>query len=241
MNEAGTTTLLPLGEAPHSPMSQPSIPDYMLKTYNWAYVDPANVAMLDNDFVVWTILWTNRKKLMHASHSEFHAGQKVLQAAHVYGSFTPELAKVVGPKGRLDVIDVVPVQVEHGRRKLAPFPQARIWQGDAATPGSDSYDAVSCYFLLHEIPDDYKHKVVNALLDRVLPGGKAVFVDYHDPHRLHPLRAFMYFIFRWLEPYTLSLIKNQIWDFARDTQRFSWRKETLFGGLYQKVVAKRLA
>ena len=243
MNDASHTTILPLTEAVSAPSSRPaapSIPGYMIETYNWAYVDPRNVALLDRNIVVDTILWTNRVKLMNASHCEFRAGQKVLQAAHVYGTFTPELAKVVGPDGRLDVIDVVPVQVEHGRRKLAPYPQARIWLGDAATPPEESYDAVSCYFLLHEMPDDYKLNVVNALLERVEPGGKVVWIDYHKPSNWFPLKAFMYFIFHWLEPYAFGVLDKEIRDYARNADRFGWRKETYFGGLYQKVVAERI-
>ena len=244
MNDASQTTFLPLTEAAHAPLSRPAapcIPGYMMETYNWAYVDPRNVALLDRNIVVDTILWTNRVKLMNASHSEFKAGQKVLQAAHVYGTFTPELAKVVGPEGRLDVIDVVPVQVEHGRKKLAPYPQARIWLGDAATPPEETYDAVSCYFLLHEMPDDYKLKVVNSLLERVDVGGKVVFIDYHKPAPWHPLKAFMYFIFHWLEPYAFGVLDKEIRDYAEKAGNFTWKKETLFGRLYQKVVATRVA
>lgn len=228
-----------VARAPFAEVAFPCIPDYMKETYDWAYINPRNVALLDNNLVVWTILWGNRKKLMRISHSEFRPGQKVLQAAHVYGSFTVDLARLVGPEGQIDVIDIVPIQVEHGRRKLAGMPQAHVRLADAASPGGGPYDGVSSYFLLHEMPDNYKYAVVNALLDCVAPGGKAVFVDYHKPHRFHPLRKLMYFIFNWLEPYAFGLLENEIESFAREAEAFTWRKETYFGGLYQKVVAER--
>ena len=90
---------------------------------------------------------------------------------------------------------------------------------------------------MHELPDDYKQGVAKALLDSVRPGGKVVFVDYHKPHWTHPLKYVTSLVFDTLEPYAKSLWRNDIADFAGNDPRFSWRKETYFGGLYQKVVA----
>lgn len=244
MTDSSKATRAPFAEAISAPFPRetslsPSIPDYMIQTYSWAYINPLCVALLDHTFVVSLILWGNHKKLMGQALGEIGAGQSVFQASHVYGSFTSELAKVVGPQGRLEVIDVVPVQVERCRRKLANLPQARVRLADAATPGDGIYDVVSSYFLLHEVPDDYKRAIVNALLDRVGPGGKAVFVDYHKPLSRHPLKNLMNFIFRTLEPYACGLMDIEISDLARDAGAFTWRKQTYFGGLYQKVVAER--
>jgi hypothetical protein len=49
----------------------------------------------------------------------------------------------------------------------------------------------------------------------------------------------MSLIFDALEPFAKSLWRNEIADFATDKTAFDWRKETYFGGLYQKVVAER--
>lgn len=239
MKDSNKTTRAPFAEAASAPFKGPSIPDYMTKTYSWAYINPVCVALLDHAFVVSVILWGKHKKLMGEALSEFQAGQKVLQAAHVYGNFTTELARKVGPRGRLDVIDVMPIQVERCRRKLAGLAQAKVRLADAAAPVGGTYDAASSYFLLHETPDDYKRAIVNALLSSVGPGGKAVFVDYHNPDGGHPLKGVMNFIFNALEPYAFSLLNNEISGFARNADAFTWRKRTYFGGLYQKVVAER--
>jgi hypothetical protein len=77
------------------------------------------------------------------------------------------------------------------------------------------------------------------LLDSVRPGGKVVFVDYHKPHWVHPLRLVSGVIFDTLEPYAKGLWRHEIVEFAGNGERFDWRKETYFGGLYQKVVATR--
>lgn len=215
------------------------LPDYLVNTYTWAYLRPASVLLLDNPFVVSAILWGNFSRLLRAACDEFRAGQRILQAASVYGSLSTNLAETVGREGRLEVIDIAPIQAENCRRKLAAYPQASVRVADAAAPGGGFYDGVCCFFLLHEIPDDQKRAVVNALLRSVVPGGKVVFVDYHRPWPFHPSRMVMEGVFRWLEPYAHGLISREIWDFAAQREDFHWRKETYFGDLYQKVVAVR--
>ncbi len=226
---------------PPSAALAPAIPDYLMDTYYWAYLNPRNVRLLDREIVVSVILWGQHRRLRREAFRELRPGQNVLQPACVYGDFSPALARHLGPRGRLEVIDVAPIQVAGCRRKLRGFPQATVRHADAAAPGGGPYDAVCCYFLLHELPEDYKRAVVDALLMSVVPGGKVVFMDYHRPHRAHPLKGVMSLIFDALEPYAKSLWHHEIADFAGAADGFVWRKETFFGGLYQKTVARRLA
>jgi len=95
-----------------------------------------------------------------------------------------------------------------------------------------------CFFLLHEVPDNHKREVVDGLLSSLAPGGKLVFVDYHKPAPFHPLKGPMSVVFDCLEPFAKSLWHREISSFATSPERFTWRKETYFGGLYQKVVAE---
>lgn len=214
-----------------------AIPDYLLDVYAWAYLNPRNVRLLDRDIVVSTILWGNNHRLQQAAFAEFEPGQTVLQPAHVYGDMVPNLARSLGPEGHLEVIDVAPIQVEHCRRKLAGFPWARARCADARDPGGGRYDAVCSFFLVHEMPDDYKRDVVDALLASVVPGGKVVFIDYHRPHWAHPLKWVTALVFAMLEPFAKSLWRHEIAEYASRPEGFAWRKETYFGGLFQKVVA----
>ncbi len=215
------------------------IPDYLVKTYTWAYLTPASLLVFDNPFVTSSILWGNMLRLVRAACGEFEPGQRIMQAANAYGNLSVELARTVGPDGRLDVLDVAPLQVEHCRKKLAEFPQARVKLADVSAPSGHLYDGVCCFFLLHEIPDDKKLAVVDSLLASVPPGGKVVFVDYHKTVRAHPLRPVMHMVFRWLEPFAYGLVDREISAFASDRDSFTWTKETFFGDLYQKVVAVR--
>ncbi len=67
--------------------SVPVIPDYLQKTYYWAYLNPRNVKLLDREWIVRTILWQQHHRLSQAAISEIEPGQNVLQRACVYGNF----------------------------------------------------------------------------------------------------------------------------------------------------------
>jgi hypothetical protein len=215
------------------------VPAYMHEVYGWAYLNPRNVKLLDREIIVSLILWGNNQRLKQALLIEITPETTVLQAAHVYGTLIPEIASKLSHPGQLDVVEVSPLQAGICRKKLRKFPQAVVRICDVATLRIQPRDVVSCFFLLHEIPGDYKRAVVNTLLDHVASGGKAVFVDYHKPVRLHPLRGVMNLIWRKLEPFTIELLETEIETLADDSPDFTWSKETFFGGLYQKVVATR--
>ena len=224
--------------APVRPRGEVPVPHYLRDVYTWAYLDPRNVQLLDREWVVGVILWGQNHRLSDAAFADIEPGRKVLLPASVYGDLVPAMARHIGPSGKLDVIDVAAVQVARCRQKIRDFPWASVRRGDARKPGGE-YDVVCCYFLMHELPDAEKHAVVNALLDSVRPGGKAIFVDYHKPHWAHPLKWLMALVFATLEPFARSLWRNAIKDFATCPERFQWRTETYFGGLYQKTVAER--
>lgn len=216
------------------------LPAYLREVYAWAYLTPALAKVLDRQPVVEAILWGNARRLAARVLSEMQPGWRVLQPAAVYGTFSRQLAAALGPNGSLTVTDIAPLQVKRTHAKLADLPQARVELCDAGEPGRGPYDAVTCFFLLHEVPEDMKTRIVQALLGGVGPGGKAVFVDYHRPHPAHPLRPVMQLVFAWLEPFARALWTRSIADYAGSlATQFDWRKQTLFGSLYQIVVATR--
>ena len=222
-----------------SDKAESSVPNYLRDTYTWAYLRPSSVRLLDRFLAVNTILWGNYPRLLRAALAELRPGQRVYQPACVYGDFSSQVLEALGPDGHLDVGDVAPVQVENCRRKLRDYDNARVQLHDAAVNLSETYDVVCSFFLLHEVPETYKHSIVDTLLDAVEPGGKVVFVDYHGPHWAHPLKWFMRFINDTLEPFANALWANEIASYASQPDEYSWSKETYFGGLYQKVVAER--
>lgn len=217
------------------------LPAYLRDVYSWAYLTPWLAGLLDRQIVVQAILWGNAQTLIDDTLAQIGPGQRVFQPAAVYGGFSRQLARKVGPAGRLEVRDVAPLQVDLTRRKLADLPQARVDWGDAAAPVEPGvFDAVTCFFLLHEVPDDIKGSIVGAMLSLVGPRGKAIFVDYHRPARWHPLKPLMRLVFEYLEPFASGMWDKDIAGWAGPAAgAFTWRKRTRFGGLYQLAVAER--
>lgn len=217
--------------------SNQAIPDYLREVYDWAYLNRRNARLLDDDLIVAALLWGNSRVLRRAVLSELAAGDNVLQAAHVYGQLSPAIARKVGSTGRLEVIDVAPLQVALCRLKLKSYPNARATTSNATSVEKNKYDAAVCFFLLHELPVAYKRSVVDSLLACVVPGGKVIFIDYHKPAPWHPLRGIMRKIFQSLEPFAEEMWHNKISDFASKPDAYTWHTETYFGGLYHKTVA----
>lgn len=222
-----------------SPAGAPEIPDYLQDTYYWAYLNPRNVRLLDREIVVRTILWQQHRRLQRLAFADIDPGSRVLQSSNVYGSFSPNLAEHIGPDGSLDLVDVAEVQVNSARRKLQAYPQATVHHANILHFDKGLFDTVCCYFLLHELPDIHKREAVNLFLDRIVPGGRVVFVDYHKPRWWHPLKLITSLVFDTLEPFAKGMWRNEIWEFATRPEQYSWRKETCFGDLFQKVVVTR--
>lgn len=229
-----------IASKPHVvPDAGPEIPAYLNDTYYWAYISPKNVPMLDRDIVVRTILWQQHKKLQKIAFEEIEEGQSAYQPASVYGDFGANLAHKVGPTGSVLIADVAPIQVRRCREKLADIPQATVRHANCLYPTGDKYDVICCYFLMHEVPEDYKRGITDTLLASLNPGGKLIYVDYHKPHWAHPLKLITSIVFDWLEPFAKSLWRHEISEFATESDLYTWRKSTYFGGLFQRVIAER--
>lgn len=227
------------GRTKIEPGSAPTIPEYLSKTYRWAYLDERNANYLDHDFIVRTILWQQHKRLEQTVFAEIGQGQRVLQAACVYGSFSANLAEHIGTEGKLEIVDVSDLQVRKCIDKMSEYRSTTVRHENILHLPDDNFDAVCCYFLLHELPDDYKPKAIRKLLHSVRSGGKVIFIDYHKPHWAHPIKPLTSLIFRLLEPYAKGLWHHNIETFAGEAADMEWRKETFFGGLFQKVIATR--
>ena len=217
------------------------VPDYMTEVYDWAYVNPKRVDLLDRNLVVRVLLFLNDQRLMRAYLSEIEPGMRVWQVAHVYGDLVKKAADKVGPSGAFHLTDITPAQIEHANRKLADKPWAKVIRGDAATfpgHGPEKYDLICNFFLLHEVPEDKKYQIVNNMLTQLPKGGKAVFVDYHNPAKWQPVRYILNIVNELLEPFAKALWDKEISHYAQNAERFIWEKRTFFGGVYQCLVVR---
>lgn len=217
------------------------IPAYLTETYWWAYVHPSAVSLFERQWLVNAILWGNFPRLRDAALEALGdpLEGKTLQIACVYGDFSPRLARCVGAGGQLDVIDVLPIQLRNLKAKLAPDAPVRTHLCDSSALPFDhaAYRQTVLFFLLHEQPEDVRRKTLAEAVRVTQPGGKIVIVDYHLPRAWHPLRYLFRPILRWLEPFALDLWHDEVLKWLPEgIDRAQIRKDTYFGGLYQRLV-----
>ena len=145
----------------------------------------------------------------------------------------------MAPGGKLDVVDVLPIQLRNLRQKLSPLAPVTLHQYDSTALGFEdaSYDQAIVFFLLHEQPAAARRQTLREALRVVKPGGKLVLVDYHLPRRLHPLRYLFRPVLHALEPFALDLWRHEIMEWLPESVSAAQiRKQTYYGGLYQKLV-----
>lgn len=233
-----------LGSPRDEETRSPDVPEYLQKTYWWAYLHPRAVKIFEHQWIVNLILWGNFARLRDSALDEMGKtiSGRILQVACVYGDFTGKLAQRLAPGARLDVIDVASIQVKNLKRKLGNrsnvFPDRQ--NADSLSFAHGSFDQVVVFFLLHELPAEVRTRTVAEVLRVVKPGGKVVFVDYHRPVWQNPHRYLMQPILKTLEPFALDLWKTEIADWVSEADApAAIDKTTFFGGLYQKVVMTR--
>lgn len=222
----------------------PGIPQYLERIYWWAYVHPRAVRVFEREWLVNLILLGNYARLRDAALEEIDlsGGARTLQIACVYGDLTKRLLARVGDQGFLDVVDVLPLQLENLRRKLPRDSRATLHCRDSTALGfpDASYDRVLLFFLLHEQPEDVRRATLAEALRVTRPGGRIVVMDYHRPFAWHPLRPFLRLVLGRLEPYALDLWRDDLTQYLpAGNVPAALHERTYFGGLYQKVVLVR--
>ena len=223
----------------------PAIPAYLQKYYWWAYVHPNAVKVFERPWLIDAILWGNYARLRDAALDALgdRLPGRTIQIACAYGDVSLELAKrVQAGGGALDVVDVVPAQLDNLARKWTKGSSARLLLADsAALPAQDAtYDRALLFFLLHEQPEDVRRRTLAEAFRVVKPGGRIVILDYARPHWWHPLRYLFAPVLAWLEPFALDLWRRSVatwlpspWDRKAPTPR------RFFGGLYQLLTIER--
>ncbi len=226
------------------------VPAYLRLHYWWAYVHPTAVWVFERAWLVNLILWFNYRRLSEAALTALAIDSpdgavlgRTLQIACVYGDLTERLSRRVELRGgRLDVVDVLPVQLENLARKLPRDAPARLMTRDSRNlllPDA-SYDRALLFFLLHEQPDDVRRGTLSEALRVVRPGGRVVIVDYARPGAWHPARYLWLPLLRLLEPFASDLWRHDlaVW-LPEPWRRVVSSRTRFFGGLYQLVTIVR--
>jgi ubiquinone/menaquinone biosynthesis C-methylase UbiE len=217
-----------------------AIPAYLTRTYWWAYVHPQAVRLFERRWLVNVILWGNFGRLRDEALDPLGATLpgRTLQIACVYGDLTSRLAARIKPGGRLDVVDVLPIQLDNLASKLRAGGPVTLMHGDSTSLDlpTASCDRALLFFLLHEQPEHVRRATLAEAVRVVKPGGRIVIVDYHRPAALNPLFWPMVAILRTLEPFAMDLWEHELDRWLPPPSAYTaLERTTSFGGLYQLV------
>ena len=217
------------------------VPHYLSAHYWWAYVHPRAVQVFERQWLVNLILWGNYPRLSESALNELgdELPGTTLQVACVYGDLTERLcARAQAAHGRVDIVDVLPIQLENLRTKLPPQAPARLVRmnsADLAMPDG-CYDRALVFFLLHEQPRHVRERTLAEVARVVKPAGRIVVVDYARPRWWNPLRYVWAPVLAVLEPFALDLWNNDVAAWLPAACRARLRRRSIFGGLYQELV-----
>lgn len=219
-----------------------AVPAYLEKVYWWAYVRPWAIRFFERQWLTNAILFGNYVKLRDRALDLLGAPLpgKTLQIACVYGDMTNRLlSRVEEGDGVLDVVDVIPGQIENLKDKTRAGVGLRALLMDSASLDlpDGHYDRAVLFFLLHEQPEDWRRRTLSEAFRVVRPGGRIVIVDYARPKWWSPFRYLLPLPLGFLEPFALDLWREDVRTFFPPSARIrSLTRETAFGGLYQAVV-----
>ncbi|QQS16375.1 MAG: class I SAM-dependent methyltransferase [Neisseriales bacterium] len=211
----------------------------MSRFYQWIYDNPKQARRLDRIWIIKLLLFFQDQRLICWYLNQIEQGSKVWQVANVYGDLICQVARKIGQKGIFHLTDISATQIRRSKNKLNKYPWSSTMHTDATQfSGNPPYDLICSFFLLHEIPDQKKQELIDNMLNKLSADGKAIFIDYHKPALWHPVRYILMCINRFLEPFSYALWQHEIKDFASCADAFTWTKHTMFGGVYQCVVAQ---
>jgi len=221
----------------------PDVPQYLQANYWWAYVHPHAVTFFERQWLVNLILWGNYKRLCNAVLNDYGVNLpgRTLQIACAYGDLTPRLAERVASDGLLEIVDILPIQLENLSGKLSPDLPIKLHCMDSAELGfpDASFDRALLFFLLHEQPQDVRERTLAEALRVIRPGGTLTIVDYAPASRLNPLRYFWMPVLDRLEPFARDLFTEEISAWLPKGDGFATvSDQRFFGGLYQMLTLK---
>ncbi|GAA0551302.1 rhodoquinone biosynthesis methyltransferase RquA [Rhizomicrobium palustre] len=203
---------------------------------------PRAVQVFDRGWLINCILLGNYRRLVREALVEFDGPHfaRILQIACVYGDLTPRIAQAAAEfMGSVDVVDVLAIQLRNLKWKLPARLPTKLMRMDseALELAGEQYDSVLLFFLLHEQPEAVRQKTMKEALRVLKPGGKLIIVDYGKPYRWNPLRYLLAPFLALLEPFALSLMAEPLERRLPDGMAVT--QHSYFGGLYQKVVARK--
>ena len=128
---------------------------------------------------------------------------RVLELGCGIGLITSLMARVVGPAGTIEAVDISPESIALARRQLRGRPQVRFTVSDLLTytPASTGYDFVTLFDVLEHIPLD-QHAALFARVAPCLADHSRLVLHIPHPANIHYLRLHA--------PHTLQVIDQPV-------------------------------
>lgn len=222
------------------------VPAYLERYYWWAYARRWSVWLFERPWLINLILYGNYTRLRDVTLAalEGRFSGSTLKVSCCYGSLTPDLEKRIRKAGgTFDLIDMLPVQLENAKQQMGEGSIARLARMDAAHldfPDA-AFDTVVVFFLMHELPQEYRERAMAEALRVLKAGGTIVVTDFGKPSRWN-----IFFRFLWLpmlgilEPFAIGLWRRELVDLLpAQMGALTWKQEKYFGGLFQMLVAQK--
>jgi ubiquinone/menaquinone biosynthesis C-methylase UbiE len=147
--------------------------------------------------------------------------------------------RVVTGRGFLDIVDVLPIQLRNVRAKLPLQAPVRLlnMNADHLDLPSNHYDLVTTFFLLHEVPDDVRRKILEEALRVLKPGGRFIVTEFSKPMWWNPFRYLWAIFLTIFEPFALDMWRIDLAEMLPQTARgYRLDQTRYFGGLFQRTV-----
>lgn len=220
-----------------------AIPDYLEKTYWWAYVRPWAIRVFEREWLINLILWGWYQALRDRTLAIMGGPLtgRTIKISCCYGTLEPCLAaRVAADGGTLDIIDVAPEQLKNAARKI-PAGLAgsvvKLHHKDARTLGfaDGTFDRAVLFFLPHEQPEDIRRATFAEAMRVIKSGGALYVTEFGHAAWWHPLKYIWHTALRVLEPYASPLWSREITEWLPAGAAQTSEKTSVFGGFYQIV------
>lgn len=221
-----------------------TIPDYLEKTYWWAYVRPWAVRIFEREWLVNLILWGFYRPLRDLTLKAMGEAipGRTIKISCCYGQLEPMLAeRVKAGGGTLDIIDIAPEQLKNAARKLSSFVEdgvVSLYRRDSTDLDfpKGHYDRALLFFLPHEQPEDVRRLTFYEAMQVVKPGGQIYVVEFSKAKAWHPLKYIWHPVLRVLEPFASPLWKKDMTTWLpRGGAGCQIETQKIFGNFYQLV------
>lgn len=141
-----------------------------------------------------------------------HAAPRILDVACGTGRFLGQLHAAL-PRAKMYGVDLSAPYVAVARERLSHIPDlALLVENAESLPFADGmFDAVTCVFLLHELPRDVRRRVIAEMARVLAPGGVLALCDSAQLHDSPELGWFLEsFPKNYHEPYYRSYLRDPL-------------------------------